>query len=446
MTLADALRAIKAEKAGRARETMNRAELDVVRHERAAAIVRHAARHSRHYKGIEDLRDVEPLGKAALMAHYDEIVTDPRLRRDDLLAHVESLDRDALYLDRYRVIATSGSSGLKGLYTYDRPDWAALCGGFLRATRMAGNTPRLPRRSLVVVGPAGGGHMSRRMASTMDIGLHRTTALPVTLPLDELLAAVQRARPDTLAGFPTMLAVLAREQLAGRLDVRPSIVVTSSELRTEDMTQAMRDAWGIEPFDVYGITEAGILGVDCEHHRGIHVFEDMMEVEVADRDGNPLPDGETGAQILVTSFENHVQPTLRVAISDMVAFDPEPCPCGRPFRLLRAVEGRTDDVVHLKNAEGRRVPVHPLQFAPVAAAREVREFQIVQEGAALRVRVALNDGASAETLEPRLIATLGDRLRALGVADPDIRVEVCAALERDPARMGKLKLVVAEPV
>ena len=58
----------------------------------------------------------------------------------------------------------------------------------------------------------------------------------------------------------------------------------------------------------------------------------------------------------------------------------EPCPCGRPMPVLRAVEGRTDDILHLPGQDGRSVPVHPLQFAPVAEAREVTDADYAAMG------------------------------------------------------------------
>ena len=73
--------------------------------------------------GPVELGRLPTLEKATMMEHFDELVTDPRLRRDELLAHVEALTGDALHLGRYRAMTTSGSSGRKGLFVYDRPAW-----------------------------------------------------------------------------------------------------------------------------------------------------------------------------------------------------------------------------------------------------------------------------------------------------------------------------------
>ena len=104
------------------------------------ALVAHARAHSPFYREW----DGEPLTKTTMMERFDDIVTDPRLRREALLAHVEQITSDELYLGRYRVMTTSGSSGRKGLFVYDRPEWVALMSQFLRYSEAAGSRPRFP--------------------------------------------------------------------------------------------------------------------------------------------------------------------------------------------------------------------------------------------------------------------------------------------------------------
>jgi phenylacetate-coenzyme A ligase PaaK-like adenylate-forming protein len=343
------------------------------------------------------------------------------------------------------VIATSGSSGRKALFVYDRPAWAMLMGGFLRFNRFAGAKPSIPRRKLAYIGASGGTHMSRRISSSLDVGMHRILNLSATMPMARIVDALNRFQPDLMPGFPSMVAALAEEQLAGRLRISPRIVSTSSELRTPEMTATIKAAWGIDPFDLYGVTESGMLACECDRHHGMHLFEDLAVVEVVDADGRPVPDGDVGDQIFVTSLDNRTQPTIRLAVSDRVAIDPDPCPCGLSLPLLRSVEGRADDIIQLPSGNGRLVAVHPMHFAPVAKAREVREFQVVQEGPALNVRVVLHPDADARGLERRLTGELAANLRDLGVAEPMIRVRPCERLERDAATMGKLRLVVADP-
>jgi phenylacetate-CoA ligase len=81
----------------------------IERHQREGvdAIVRHAVAESPFYRerfeGLVGLGPVErsalpALHKTTMMERFDEVVTDRRLRRDELLEHLETLGRDELYL------------------------------------------------------------------------------------------------------------------------------------------------------------------------------------------------------------------------------------------------------------------------------------------------------------------------------------------------------------
>ena len=67
------------------------------------------------------------------MEHFDELVCDPRLRRDEVLDWVGQITRDQLYLARYRVMLTSGSSGQPGLFVFDAAGWRSIAAGLCAA-------------------------------------------------------------------------------------------------------------------------------------------------------------------------------------------------------------------------------------------------------------------------------------------------------------------------
>jgi hypothetical protein len=142
----------------------------------------------------------------------------------------------------------------------------------------------------------------------------------------------------------SIASLLAVEQLEGRLHIAPRIVCTNAELRTEEMTANIRAAWGVEPVNVYGATE-GFYAGDCEHHQGMHVFEDLGLMEVVDERGEPVPDGVVGAKLLVSSFIKRTQPLIRYEVSDMAALTTEPCPCGRPLARMVSLPTNTPAAV-----------------------------------------------------------------------------------------------------
>jgi phenylacetate-CoA ligase len=264
--------------AGRERWPVERRE--ALQRERLTELVGYAARHSPYYR--EALADYDPaagvrslpaLDKATMMERFDDLVTDRRLRRDELLAHIEHLRGDELYLDRYRAMTTSGSSGRKGLFVYDEAGWTTIGGQFLYFSAIIGTRPRVPRLRLAMIGGGSPAHMTRRGAQTLDVGLHRILSLPVTAPLAELVEALNRFRPDVLNAYPSTAVLLAEEQLAGRLTLSLRTMSTSSELRTPEAAARIEEAFGVRPFDLYATTE-GLWGGECERHDGLHLFEE----------------------------------------------------------------------------------------------------------------------------------------------------------------------------
>jgi putative adenylate-forming enzyme len=453
--LADVAQALRLARSQISREREPRAQLASHQQRRLDAVVRHAASHSPFYRrwfdqtgalgdGPVQLQRLPVLDKSLLMEHFDELVCDPRLRRDQLLDWTGRQDRDQLYLDRYRVMLTSGSSGRPGLFVYDPVGWRSICAQILRSSSWAGLRPSLPRQRLALLGGAAPSHISRQGAATMAVGLHRVLALPVTLPLPRLVEALNQFQPTYLHVYPSVAMWLADEQQAGRLRLAPQMLVTIAELRTPEMTQRLQDAFGVHPFNAYGCTE-GLWGSECQHHQGIHLFEDTTLVENVDGDGQPVPAGQPGARLLVTNLHNLVQPLLRLEVTDLVTLDPDPCPCGRTLVRVAAIHGRSDDILSLPARDGGRVAVHPLQFALLTRDPQVREFQVVQDGPVLRILVVPSQAAttSDDPLETRLGQAIAQQLLGLGVHDPQVTVERRQQLPRSAG--GKLKLVIADP-
>ena len=455
---ADAFAALRPPRTQTSHEYGPRAQLVDHQQQRLQNLVRHAATHSPYYRrrlaeaGIRGGEPVElarlpVLDKSLLMEHFDQLVCDPRLRRDELLSQVGRMTRDQLYLNRYRLMVTSGTCGRPGLFVYDAAGWRAIAAGAVRASKWAGLQPTLPRQRMAFVGGAGPAHISRQLTATMAIGVHRILALPGTLPLPRLIQALNQFQPTYLSAYPSTAMWLADEQREGRLHLSLRILVTLAELRTPEMTQRLVDAFGVRPFDVYGSSE-GLFGSECEHHHGIHLFEGTTLVENVDTDGQPVPAGQPGARLLVTNLYNMVQPLIRLEITDVVTMDPEPCPCGRGLVRASTIHGRSDDILTLPARDGAPIAIHPLQFALLTADPDIIEFQVRQHGPALTVLVVPTRAPTAATaagasgLERRLQQAVVHKLVDLGIHEPQVTVESRHGLTRSAG--GKLQLVIAD--
>jgi phenylacetate-coenzyme A ligase PaaK-like adenylate-forming protein len=416
-------------------DAWTREQLVAHRDRRLSELRDHARAHSPFYReAATPLMD-----KATLLAHYDEIVTDRRLSFARLEEHLSRLDGDDL-LDGYRVMGTGGTSGQRALFPYSEHEWRAVTAAFLRWGPITNRRPK-PGLRIAAVTTTSSRHMTARLAQTIDFGLMRVLRLDAAAPRREQVAALQRHRPDELHGYPSALALLALEQIEGRLDIAPTFISTSSEVRTPEMTELIEEAWGLKPFDVLGVTEAGIMAVDCPAHAGLHVFEDQVAAEVLDDDGVPAPEGELG-RLVITPLHLRTLPLIRYETGDLVRASTEPCECGRPYMRLTEIQGRADDILHLPAARGGEVAIHPMVVrSPLAAARGVAQYQVVRDSDGLHIALALRGGADGEaTVE----AVRRDVERALRTAGAEVALDVhvdAGLLERRTA-IGKHRLVV----
>lgn len=453
--LIDAARAIRLARRWEARDSWSREQLLAYQSARLRRLLAHAVSASPFYReslgqlprGVETpLEGLPTLDKATMMERWDELVTDPRLRLADVQRQIERMRGDDLYLGEYRICATAGSTGERGIFAWSRREWSTVLVGVLRWSALMGVRPSLRHRvRFAAIGAGSPIHQTNLMSSTMDVGLMRLLRLEATAPIADLVEELNAFKPEALHAYPSIAALLALEQLEGRLRIAPRVVSTSSEVRTAEMEERIAAAWGVRPFDCYGMTEVGIFGSDDEWHRGIHAFEDLFILEVVGEDNQPVPDGVSGHRVLITNLHNYTQPLIRYEVSDLLTPSAERCPCGRPYRLIRAVEGRSDEILELPGARGGTVRVHPLHLrSPMAAIGEVGQYQFVQRGDRLHLYVALRSGAGEEAAKDRIQAALTAKLDALDLPGGLLELHVVDQIERAANQAAKFKLVSAE--
>jgi phenylacetate-coenzyme A ligase PaaK-like adenylate-forming protein len=231
------------------------------------------------------------MNKKTYMEHFDEIVTDPRLRLSQLKEHMAHVAGDEYYLGEYRVLTTAGSSGQKTVIVFNRREWSIQEAASMRIASMMGVVPFSTRRpKIVTIGSPSPLHDSYRLPLSMDIGLYRYHVLPATAPIDELVQRLNLLQPYILRGFPSMLGLLVTEQLQGRLHINPCIVAGGGEPLSKELRKQLQAVWQSSVFDIYG-TQEGLRAMECNLDEGMHIFEDLGIVEVVDEDNRPVPDG-----------------------------------------------------------------------------------------------------------------------------------------------------------
>src|SRR5215217_5926276 len=152
-----------------------------------------------------------------------------------------------------------------------------------------------------------------------------------------------------------MVRLLAEAQLAGRLMIMPRFVFSASEVLTDSTRRLASAAWGRSPSNVYAATETSGIAAECGEHAGMHLFEDLVITEVVDADNQPVPPSEYGAKVLVTVLFSRTLPLIRYEMSDslQIASAVQDCLCGRPYALLSDIQGREQEALSFRAADGQ---------------------------------------------------------------------------------------------
>ncbi|WP_448072972.1 phenylacetate--CoA ligase family protein [Georgenia yuyongxinii] len=399
----------------------------------------------RHHAGLltAPLHELPPVTKAELMEAFDEAVTVPGLRLADVENRLRALTEGARdpgrpWRTRWWVAATSGTTGRRGVFIWDRAEWATVLASYARANDWAGLPVgvRHPMR-MAVVSSLVPSHQSAAVGASLASALVPTLRIDATAPLLGTVTALNDFGPRLLVGYASALRELAAEQRAGRLHIAPEAVMSASEVLSPAVAGELAKAWGREPFDVYAATETAGIASPCQL-RGRHLYEDLVVCEVVDDAGSPVAAGTTGARLLVTVLFARTLPLIRYEMTDRVSLAPGVCPCGRPFRLLGAVEGRRADILVLPGRDGT-VRVHPNVLHGVLDDVAVAGWQVVQESAGLRVLVT----APTRLDTPGLSTRLRLALESAGAAAVPLDVRQVHVLPR--TALGKTPLVRALP-
>ncbi|MBV9228857.1 MAG: AMP-binding protein [Chloroflexi bacterium] len=203
----------------------------------------------------------------------------------------------------------------------------------------------------------------------LHIGAERigATVVPISGGLTRRQVQVMEDFGTTaIGGTPSYTLVVAEAAAEAGIDLRSRMKVRVGFFGAEPWTDGMRreieERFGLEAFDLYGLTEVIGPGVsaECSVHQGLHINEDHFYPEVIDPDTSVrLPDGQVG-ELVLTCLTREALPLLRYRTRDRVALVHDACPCGRSSVRMQRVRGRTDDMLIV-----RGVNVFPTQIEQI---------------------------------------------------------------------------------
>jgi len=435
--------------------SLGRTAIAAAAHARCDALIRFARARSPFYRdawahlreGPLALAELPVVGKRTLMEAFDDWCTDREVTRTavaEFLAHRGHIGER--FLGRHVVWTSSGSTGEPGIFVQDDAALAAydaLVSAQLAGPGFAGcnwqDVVAQKGRSALIA--ADTDHFAsiaswRRQASGkpwLDM-----KSFAVTQPVPDIVRALNAYQPAFVSSYPTVLSLLAEEQAAGRLAIRPAALWSGGEGLSPSARREIERVFGCLLQNEYGASECLAIAHGCREG-WLHVDADWVVLEPVDGDYRPTPPGTLSHTVLLTNLANAVQPLIRYDLGDSVRVKAGPCACGSPLPAIQ-VEGRSDDVVTLRARDGTTAHLVPLALTTVVEdAADVHRFQIVQTAPAclaLRLTDADRDRAGAIA-----VAALRAYLDRHALTHVGIVLET--GEPRPEHRGGKLRQVVA---
>jgi phenylacetate-coenzyme A ligase PaaK-like adenylate-forming protein len=360
------------------------------------------------YRGIDPKRfsldQLPTSNKEEMMENFDQVVTDPRIRKDDLEVFIsDAANLGHWFLGRYAVSHTSGTQGRPTLIVQDRRTLSilfAMMSSRANAVGKPGIAEGLRRlRSPVKVAiislhrgfyPSGSAFEFMQEIVGRFVHVERFSSLQ-----PDLVERLNEFQPNALVSYASVLEMLAQ---SGKLSLKNlHQIANSSEQLTASARGRLQTAFGVPILDHYGLGECLLLSEGCPTDGGAHVNADWTILEVVDEHNHPVPAGQLGQKVLVTNLANFVQPCIRYEVGDRVAMATKPCRCGSRLPRIDRIEGRAADIFWIGESSRSQFISGPLLQVTADSLSEVREWQAVQkESNRLEIRLELLPHSSLE--------------------------------------------------
>lgn len=183
--------------------------------------------------------------------------------------------------------------------------------------------------------------------------------------------AIHDFGPELLVGYPSSLSSFLPDVRELGPTPFPALraIWSASETLLPGMREELEAGFGAPVYNNYGCREFGPLAMECPAREGLHLNEGAYWFEF-------LPVAEGLHEIVVTDLKNEVMPLVRYRMGDLAQGEPGHCSCGRGFRILRGLEGRTFDLVRGRDGE---VVTGTFWTLLLRTRPGVQRFQVVQE-------------------------------------------------------------------
>lgn len=289
-------------------------------------------------KEIKDLRKIDPIGKEEILENQPPETDEYRFR---------SLPKG----QARRPFTTSGSTGNPKTVFYSHDEMEEMANTIKNELKiMSCEEDDVFYNKFPFVG-------LNISCIAMEEGVEKLGAesVPVSntpYPPQKEGQIIESFQPTAMIGLPSHADSAARKFEKEGYD--PSgwpidKILLAGEPVSDARKERISKEYSAEVFEFLGTTEGGAFACECPEHDGLHLMEDSTHVNVLDKEGNKLPEGEEGRLVLTNLMHKgseSAMPLINYDQGDLITkYVEDGCGCGLPLQKISSPNRQSNSFI-----------------------------------------------------------------------------------------------------
>lgn len=378
------------------------------------------------------------IDKQQLLTHFDELVTVPDLRQEELRCFdaEETADRKP-FKGKYHIVHSSGSTGKPGYFVYDEAAWQSMLLGIVRGALWGMSMPQIIKLLLkvprIVYIAATDGRYGGAMAvgDGIDGVGAKQMYLDIQSPLNEWIERIKAFRPNMIIGYPSAIKILGELVDKGEIELKIFRIISCGEPLGASLRHYLEETFHAEVINFYGASESLSIGVEKDPTEDMILFDDMNMVEARD-------DG-----IYLTCLYNFAQPLIRYRLTDSLTLQAPNKKSRYPFARAVGLLGRNEDILWFEDGDGKREFLHPLAVEGICI-EGLKDYQFRQISVdAFEMLAEIADPSAEQRILTEMLTQMKKILTEKGLSFVQFYVSFVDEILPDKST-GKKRLIVRD--
>lgn len=343
---------------------LSREEMLKVQRKNWMKLLKFTAKNSPYYADIikkinRPLHEIKPehfpvLTQAEVDIHFDRIVTDPQIKLKELMAHADAHTPEQLYLNRYHILKTSGTTGKPHYFVSATKD---IIDSIAPSVARGPEVQRIKEKRRICMLGLNHSYCSsnQNLNVTNKLWIAKKYVdyklIPMDQPIDEIIKTLNNIQPHVVSGYAKLLLILADAQRAGKLKITPESLESGGEPLLHTDRKYLKEVFNCKVNNHYGSTEGYSMGICRDGEDSMELFEDHIIFETMDNKVN------------ITNLHNYTMPLIRFQMNDVLVPIKNYTPS--PFVRVECGVGRPEGIAYLTTMQEGQVIVQPIEVDPL---------------------------------------------------------------------------------